>query len=656
MNKLNKIFFGLIAGALFIGMTAACSDFEDINKDPSAAGKEYVHPDYALNKSLYEAQQNPHIGERLFVLNWADASRIIGDAGILSDGWYDDSWNHDTFNYMSDWIKYATLAIQLADGNEGSSEHEKDFFANILQFARIWRAMLIADFSDTFGPYPLDGFSGVNPTFSSVKDVYYFLLADLKDAAANIKAGVEPTDMEAKGDPAFGYNAEKWLGLANSLRMRYAMRLSEVDPAKAKAEFEDAAKGRLLTDDIFSFPEGGGWSAYEPVFSRDWDICCLSSTMCNILNGLGDVPVADYRPDLLPYVKPMNYIGEEYKGHFPENTDNPTKQMWMDGIPEHLDPRALVYFFLIKDTEAPNYDHRRWGPFGESRSEGVLSAHDEYYDQTLDSAGKDIIVDAQFTWNGYPAGTEGGWCPGTFAYNQLIAQPHRATPLLGVQFRNQASRRIWFASWETYFLLAEGAVRGWAAPVGAKDAYENGVRANFEYLGVGKYADQYLASKCYNRVGTSVNFDHTYEPEDFKADYVDGYTKEAKTKVYKYPDANKILYKGHKLNDRLTKIITQKYIANTPYGAVECWNDHRRLGLPFFQMPGNEITMTGSEMEEYYKSDDYTTGQKYYHFPQRMRYPSSLENADAEQFQYALDLMNADRNTIMIPLWWAIQP
>jgi hypothetical protein len=33
--------------------------------------------------------------------------------------------------------------------------------------------------------------------------------------------------------------------------------------------------------------------------------------MCNLLTGLGDIPVTSYRPDLAPYIKPMNYIGEQ---------------------------------------------------------------------------------------------------------------------------------------------------------------------------------------------------------------------------------------------------------------------------------------------------------------------------------------------------------
>ena len=182
------------------------------------------------------------------------------------------------------------------------------------------------------------------------------MLTELKEAAAGINTSVEPTETEAKGDPAFGYNAAKWVKLAHSLRLRYAMRLSEVSTSKidVKAEFADAASKSLLTsaDDFFSFPEAGGWSCYEGVMNRPWNDQCISSTMCNLLTGLGDIPVTSYRPDLAPYIKPMNYIGEQYVNHYPVTTDNPTKQLWMDGIPEHLDPRALKVWCLTNDERS----------------------------------------------------------------------------------------------------------------------------------------------------------------------------------------------------------------------------------------------------------------------------------------------------------------
>ncbi len=651
MKKVNKLLFSLVMGAALMGGATSCDDFEEINFSPSAAGESYIHPDYALNKSFYEAQMDPDIAERVFVYNWASITRIIGDNTMGVTARYSNEYNDRLYSYTSNWVKYATNAINMADVNPGTSEHEQAFFPNVKQFARIWRVMLIADFADSFGPYALDAAQGVNPTFNSVEDVYVFMLTELKEAAAGINTSVEPTETEAKGDPAFGYNAAKWVKLAHSLRLRYAMRLSEVSTSKidVKAEFADAASKSLLTsaDDFFSFPEAGGWSCYEGVMNRPWNDQCISSTMCNLLTGLGDIPVTSYRPDLAPYIKPMNYIGEQYVNHYPVTTDNPTKQLWMDGIPEHLDPRALKVWCLTNDEKAEN--------FPDQGSQGVKNHAEHAMLDPTDPEKKLVKIDAQFTWNGYPAGTRSAWSTETFKFNDVLGSMYDTTPMLGKQYRDNTARRIWMSPWETYFLLAEGALRGWTNSISAKEAYENGVRANFEYLGLSQYVNQYLASTSYNRVGTSVNFDHTVEPVSFEADYVNGYTKQAGKMTYNYPDASKILYKGGALNDQLTKIITQKYIANVPYGVVEMWNDRRRLGLPFFEIPANEGTLTGSDMEKYIQASEWKNGQKWYHYTQRMRYPTALENADKEQNQNALQLLGAEDNTMMTPLWWAIK-
>ena len=636
-------------GAALMGGATSCSDFEEINFSPSAAGEKYVHPDYALNKSFYEAQMDPDIAERVFVYNWASIARVIGENTMGVTGRYSNEYNDRLYSYTANWVKYATNAIDMADKYPGETEHQQAFFPNVKQFARIWRVMLIADFTDSFGPYALDAAQGVNPTFNSVEEVYAFMLTELKEAAANINPSVVPTEEEAKGDPAFQYNGAKWIKLAHSLRLRYAMRLSEASTSKidAKAEFADAASKDLLvsTDDFFSFPGHGGWSCYEGVMNRPWSDHCISSTMCNLLAGLGDIPVTDYRPDLASYIKPMNYVGEKYENHFPVTTDNPTKQLWMDGIPEHLDPRALVVWNLTNDKTAPNFP-------ADQASQGVNN-HDKHGMLDPDNTGnKLVMIDAQFTWNGYPAGTRGAWCK-SFSYNDVLGNAWDTTPMLGKQYRDNTGRRIWMSPWETYFLLAEGALRGWTNTITAKAAYENGVRTNFEYLGVGQYADRYLASTGYNRVGTSVNFDHTAEPVSFEADYKDGYTKAAKKMTYNYPDASKIMYKGGALNDQLTKIITQKYIANVPYGVVEMWNDRRRLGLPFFEIPANETTLTGSDMESFIKASEWANGQKWYHYTQRMRYPTGLENADKAEYQHALELLGTETNTMMAPLWWS---
>ena len=653
MKTMNKLFLGLG----FCAGLVSCSDFDEVNTNPTAAGEEYVKPQYALNNSIGQAQMNPGTAERIVVYNWASAARICGEMSFLNVGRYSDDYT-SSYYYpdLSASIKNATLAITAVENQleaATTTAHEKEFFPNVKQFARIWRAYLISEFVDNFGPYPIESFLGENPVFNSEKDDYEFILKELKEAAATINTSVLPVEAEGKCDPFDNvkYDPVKWQKYANSLRMRLTMRLSNIDKATAQAEFEDAAKGNkiLTADDMFAVKENDGWDVFSGVYTRSFDDQVLSSTVANLLTNLGGIKVTEQRSDLASYVKPANYLGIKYDRHYVANTDNPTKQYWLDGMPENLDPRALKIFCLPDDENAENYIDKY---NDRTAKDFVLYTVDENGNPipNKDNPGE-IKIDATRCWNGYPAGSRGGWSP-TLAYNQLVTNgygPGCTLPMLGKDYCKGKSR-IFFAAWETYFLLAEASLYGWNTGITAKEAYENGIKASFEYFGVSEYVNDYLNSTNYNRVGTSVKFDHTTEPTAEQMTYVDGYSKEQKTVTYEYPTASKTLY-GKALNDHLTKIITQKFIAQTPYLVLEMWSDFRRLGLPFFEIPANESSMTGSDMVNVWNPNSWKDGQKWEFYPQRMRYPSSLENADPEGYKQAVELLGGSDN-IITPLWW----
>lgn len=653
MKTMNKLFLGLG----FCAGLVSCSDFDEVNTNPTAAGEEYVKPQYALNNSIGQAQMNPGTAERVVVYNWASAARVCGEMSFLNVGRYSDDYT-SAYYYpdLSSSIKNATLAITAVENQleaATTTAHEKEFFPNVKQFARIWRAYLISEFVDNFGPYPIESFLGENPVFNSEKDDYEFILKELKEAAAAINTSVLPVEAEGKCDPFDNvkYDPVKWQKYANSLRMRLAMRLSNIDKATAQAEFEDAAKGNkiLTADDMFAVKENDGWDVFSGVYTRSFDDQVLSSTVANLLTNLGGIKVTEQRSDLASYVKPANYLGIKYDRHYVANTDNPTKQYWLDGMPENLDPRALKIFCLPDDENAENYIDKY---NDRTAKDFVLYTVDENGNPipNKDNPGE-IKIDATRCWNGYPAGSRGGWSP-TLAYNQLVTNgygPGCTLPMLGKDYC-QGKSRIFFAAWETYFLLAEASLYGWNTGTTAKEAYENGIKASFEYFGVSEYVNDYLNSTNYNRVGTSVKFDHTTEPTAEQMTYVDGYSKEQKTVTYEYPTASKTLY-GKALNDHLTKIITQKFIAQTPYLVLEMWSDFRRLGLPFFEIPANESSMTGSDMVNVWNPNSWKDGQKWEFYPQRMRYPSSLENADPEGYKQAVELLGGSDN-IITPLWW----
>ncbi len=634
--KNNKIFSMLLVMALLF---VSCQDFDEINKDPKAVGAEQVQVEYFINSSIVGAQQNPHIAERVFVLYWKDAGRF-DRLGTLTEGYANDGWTSDYFNgFMANWLKNINSAIKIADEKVELGE-AKTYTNNLKQVARIWRAYLMSELSDNFGPISIKGFQGVEPDFNNVKDVYYFLLKELKEAVATIDTEITIPEDVKKGDPAYAFDLEKWKKYGNSLRMRLAMRLSEVEPQKAQEEFVDAAKDEVYIanfDETFKVEENNGWDDLTGVMTRQWNMQYLSPTMNNLMINLGGIESSVQVPEAMqPYIKDADYMGLKFEEHFPTATNNPTAGYWFDGLYHSIDPRAYKQFIIPGDFDNPEYNkYPSWNLDLTEKTERAL----------LNDTGEDtlMLIDAKYCWNSLPTGSWG-------AKGEINKMRWPGTqPRLANRFRNGESERIFFAPWETYFLLAEAAVRGWSVPMGEKEAYEKGIEESFAYWGVSDYLGDYLASENYNLAGTSVSWEHTAEPPaSVTMKYINGYDSIPGTVEFEYPDNP--VYKGNAKNDKLCKIITQKFIAQSPYLPLETWSDQRRLGLPFFENPAVEKPI--NEMPQLTKDNCKTNAVNY--FPQRLKYPSNLENNVPEGYQQAVDLLGGD-DKIFTPLWWAQQ-
>lgn len=690
--KNNMIKFAAAALATASLALSACSDFEEINEKPMAAGALQAKAYYALNQAFKGYMQEPYYGERTWIINWASIARFNGfDNYDVQVGSYYDEFNGGTYNLIANSIKGAVVAMNLVDEQlaAGTTETEAKFLPNLKLFARVWRVMTMADFTDCFGPMPTEGFQGVNPEFKTVEEVYAYLYKELSEVVPAIDLSIVPTDDQAKCDPAFGYDAAKWKKFAISLWMRLAMRLSEVAPATAKAEFEKAVaagKGIETADEAFAIIEAPGatWDDYTPVYGRGYKLS-VSQTFVNLTANLGvdsEKVLADpgevlyATPDVsryASYIKPINYLGKRFQDHWELCSDNPMQTYFFDGIPAKIDPRAFVYYSFPADNTNRRHQYANYRPFASIFADGKnIPLYEYMYDKsTKKGKAEDNILaatktDATYSWTGLVT----GWQHDDIAmdYNGLVytgafmkSVSCTTIPVLADEFRDGYSKatadparvnkgRIFFGPWETYFLLAEAAVRGWNVGTTAEAAYNKGIELSLDYNGMGSLYSEYIASESYNRVGTSVKFSHTTEPVATEMEYVDGYTGKTATTMYAYPDASKVLYPGHKLNDQLTKIITQKYIANAPWQALECWSDHRRLGLPFWEIPASTVAM--NEMPAWTR-DSYKGAQKPAYFFQRMKYPSSLNNADPKEYEHAVQLLGGADETVT-PIWWAI--
>ena len=671
--KINRI-LALTAGA--VALLASCSDFEEINKNPKAASASDLKPYWALDKAIVSDQQNPNDAERVFVLYWGDIARLDGENSSRAVGRSNDEWAGCLYNLTRNCVTSTNNAIKIADDAIASGElgeRETGVFNNVKAASRIWRVYLMTEFVDSFGCFTTD-FESTSPEYKSVEECYKFMLAELAESVAAIDVNFPAsTDAEKKGDPAYQLDPAKWKNFGISMWMRLAMRLSEVEPATAKAEFEKAVAagpGIRTADGTFRIQEKSGWWDLSGVMSRTWDWLTLSMTTANLMTNLGGAKAEDIlkdpgkrfykdaplKPETVaekygPYIKDAStYLGihmVDMDGNktYEANTDSPTWGYFFDGIPSKIDPRAFAYYVLPCD-----YDNRIETGYAN------FPRHSVPLTSPIDEANfaKAPKFDISYAWNGLVCG---------YGYDDLFTSKNalynssnneklnygKTYPQLQERYRNNNEYRVFFGPWETYFLLAEAAVRGWNAGIGAQTAYEAGIKSSFEYLNVDANYEAYINSEDYNRVGTSVKFTHTAEPQDYTIEYLDPVSNTMKTMTYKYPVASKTLY-GKALNDQLTKIITQKFIANTPWLPLENWSDHRRTGLPFWEMP------CGSTEFPYlngWTKTSYQTGQKVGFYAQRMNYPNSFKNANPTEYKHALELMGmTDENTVT-PLWWA---
>lgn len=654
-----KLRYTITALLLTFGLMTSCID-DATNRNPNIIDPNDARPEWLLNASIYGSQMDPHIAERIFVLDWMSAGHFQRASGFAL-GADNNSYTVDYMGtgYLAAWLRDASRAIEVADLMQTDGRLKSFPYApNVKQMARIWRAELIANATDMLGAMVSSGIgTSDNPQFQKPENVYAFILTELQEAVdelnPNLKGFPENQDLIYQGD------VKKWIKLGNSLRMRIAMRISTVDPVLAKTHFEEAAKGNYISaiDDIAKVQEVDAWSPLAGVLGRTWNALVMAKTFQNLTVNLGDVEFTV--PAELQYrIKDSKtYLGMRLDKHLPLTTNDPTAGYFYDGIPKYADPRAQKMYSIVGYEDGNNiYPEHIYGKSAIYDPKDDTSFQIELYNKTITDndtiPAKDKVmlsINIAYSWNTLVAGvwssTEDSGDKAEMSKNLTVSKNFS---LLANYYRKSTNQRVFFGPWESYFLLAEAKLKGWNVAESDEAYYNKGVRASFEYHQISEMADSYLASESYNRVGTSVKYTHTTEPTEFSIGYVDGYTKVAGTTTYKYPK-NSIYKNGTVSNDKLTKIITQKFLAQTPWLPLEAWNDHRRLGLPFFE---NQAVETSYSQNQVPLTPANSTECKWEFYPQRLRYPATWKTETPKDYARAVEVLGGE-DTTKTPVWWS---
>ncbi len=190
-----------------------------------------------------------------------------------------------------------TQAPAAAEGN-GS-------YANQKAVATILQSFLYIQMTDRWGAIPyknaLKGSNDLKPVYDSQESIYADVFVKLSEAVSSIDGG-----NPVAGDLLLGGDMEAWKRFANTLRMSMALRLSKVDAAKGKAEYNAAitADGGVIS----SNDENIEWNYIDdPAYFNPWyqnytisnrNDYAISDVLANYMLDKGDKRIEVYAEEL----------------------------------------------------------------------------------------------------------------------------------------------------------------------------------------------------------------------------------------------------------------------------------------------------------------------------------------------------------------------
>ena len=392
------------------------------------------------------------------------------------NGWYSAhnnfDWENENWSHWYDMLRTNKLMIQRGE------ELGQDFFKGV---GLTMRGFIFGNITDLWGDAPytnaLSGNEGSDefqyPSFDSQEVIYNGIIEELKQAVQIFSAGSTAGVLGAN-DLYFGGDANKWHRFANSLLLRYYMRISEKKPDIAKAGIEAIYNSGIYIQDpsqdaTLDYTGGSNdvWlSMHTPPNTDDFQRYQASQTMIDQLVGTND-------PRLTVWFDPVNVQWEAD----PSLTTASENFIRRNGVP-YDGPLPSYTEFKADDAKYT----RRFNP-----------NEADYYNSDL-YVGLPTGIAVPEAYNGNPT-------PGQGTQNVHVSQLAPIYASAGSSGDILKARII--SSAEVSFIFAEAAMKGWGVG-SAEEQYNNGIKNSLDTWGQGGDYDAFIARP-------EVEFNHTLE-------------------------------------------------------------------------------------------------------------------------------------------------
>lgn len=437
MKQSKYITIITMACALFF---ASCSDeyMENMNTDPSKAAT--IDPNAQLTTAQLQTYGDLSMMEIYRNYHYAFTQQLMGCWNTTN---YGGRHTLDNNEMSRIWTSFYTQSLKnIIDAQYRTAEDAEK--VNINSVLRIYRVYLMSIITDTYGDAPFSeaglGFleGKFNPKYDKQEDIYNAFFLELEDAVNKI----DPTKDKVTGDLIYAGDVTKWQQLANSLRLRFAMRISNVNPTKAQTEFENAlaANGGVITD-----------------ASSDALIKYMT-----IAFSFGQEAYSDYRG---------NSLSQLLFGNDPANNPSYLCSTFFNQLYNSGDPRTFkisrCYYDGLMSATSP--DNR-------------VDITQEMIEKGIDFSPRDP---GAYSWEPWPTGYDSDICAELAVNNPSVTatMAREVEPKLANNFLKSDNPGVVMTSAEVKFLMAEATVKKWnVGNVSAEDLYKQGVRAAMDFL------------------------------------------------------------------------------------------------------------------------------------------------------------------------------
>ena len=233
--------FIIFASVLSLALTG-CKRELDINRNPNAVTESNITPALILPNALHNVGVQTATGYG-WLSNWMGHWSPSGS--------YNPSTEESTYNITSSFVetKWANIYNNLfdLDAVEQKARANKETFYQAI--AMIMKAQLFQNLVDLYGNVPYSqAFKSLefpSPIYDKAEDIYANLHLKL-DTAITLMGSATPGSAESKVDIIFGGHTDQWIRLANTLKLRLLIRLSEVNANPTAELAKITAKGGVL--------------------------------------------------------------------------------------------------------------------------------------------------------------------------------------------------------------------------------------------------------------------------------------------------------------------------------------------------------------------------------------------------------------------------